>query len=79
MLIAIIDSSKFYLGNDVHITFLGDMYALPSPLNQTTAGMGTTTLPMGINGTAFLVATTYTAPGPIPDAYNYGIGPLVVA
>lgn len=73
------DASAFYLGPDVHIQFLNDMYSLMSPLTQTGTGMGTTTLPAGINGTSFLVATNFQGGGPIPDIQNFGIGYLVVA
>ena len=45
------DADAFYLGDDVHIQFLGDMYSIAQPLKQSSKGMGTTTLPAGINGT----------------------------
>ncbi|WVQ62026.1 uncharacterized protein L199_000159 [Kwoniella botswanensis] len=73
------DSSSVYLGNDVHITFLGDVYSIPQPLNQNGDGSGTTTLPKGINGTSILVATNFEGGGPIPDEQNFAIGYVVVA
>jgi hypothetical protein len=45
------DGSKVYLGPDVHIQFLSDMYSVAAPLKQSASGMGTTTLPQGMNGT----------------------------
>ncbi|WRT64309.1 uncharacterized protein IL334_001241 [Kwoniella shivajii] len=73
------ESSKVYLGNDVHITFLADMYSIPCPLTQSGDGMGTVTLPKGINGTSVLVATNFNGGGPIPDKQNFAIGYVVVA
>ncbi|RXK39263.1 hypothetical protein M231_03483 [Tremella mesenterica] len=80
------DASQFYLGNNVHVQFLSDIYSIPMALNRTdisggTNGMakGTTRLPQGINGTAFIVATNFDGKGPIPDANNFGIGYVVVA
>ncbi|WWD09572.1 hypothetical protein V865_007700 [Kwoniella europaea PYCC6329] len=73
------DSSSVYLGSDVHITFLGDVYSIPQPLNQNGDGSGTTTLPKGINGTSILVATNFEGGGPIPDKQNFAIGYVVVA
>ncbi|EIW72536.1 hypothetical protein TREMEDRAFT_58708 [Tremella mesenterica DSM 1558] len=80
------NASQFYPGNNVHVEFLSDMYSIPMALNRTdisggTNGMGkgTTRLPQGINGTAFIVATNFDGKGPIPDANNFGIGYVVVA
>ncbi|ORY34300.1 ferritin-like domain-domain-containing protein [Naematelia encephala] len=73
------DAATVYLGSDVHIQFLADMYSIAAPLSQSGSGMGTVSLPQGINGTAILVATNYGGGGPIPDGQNFAIGYLVVA
>ncbi|KAK4685618.1 hypothetical protein P7C73_g4526, partial [Tremellales sp. Uapishka_1] len=73
------NASTVYLGDDVHIEFLSDMYSIAMPLTQTGKGMGTTTLPPMINGTAILSATNYQGPAPIPNGQNFGIGFVVVA
>ncbi|WWC86405.1 uncharacterized protein L201_001281 [Kwoniella dendrophila CBS 6074] len=74
------DSSKVYLGQDVHITFLADMYSIPAPLTQSgNDGQGTVNLPKGINGTSIIVATNFNGGGPIPDEQNFAIGYVVVA
>ena len=73
------DSSAFYLGDDVFITFLSGMNAPSATLTQTGDGMGTVVLPEGVAGTAFLVATNYDGPQPIPDEQNFAIGSLVVS
>lgn len=73
-----IDASKVYLGDDVFITFLNKDNSIKADLAQTGDGMGTVQLPGGLDGTAFLSATTYQGPAPIPDEQNYAIGFLVV-
>lgn len=72
------DSSKVYLGQDVFITFLNKDNSIPADLTQTGDGMGTVTLPAGLDGTAFLSATNYQGAAPIPDEQNFAIGYLVV-
>jgi len=72
------DATSTFLGPDVHITFLSDVYSIDAPLNQTGNGTGTTVLPPNIIGTSFLVATNYQGPAPIPDEQNFAIGFLVV-
>ena len=58
------DASKVYLGDNVHIQFLADVYSIAVPLNQTGTGTGVTALPESINGTSILVATDYTGLSP---------------
>lgn len=78
------NATQAYLGADVFLRFLNDVHSVYAPLNQTVivtngTGSGTTTLPPMMNGTTFIVATTFNGSGPIPDEYNYAIGAILVA
>lgn len=72
------DSTNVYLGSDVFITFLNKDNSIAATLTETGDGMGTVVLPAGLDGTAFLSATNYNGPAPIPDEQNFAIGFLVV-